>query len=58
MRDELEATARDAFRATFEVELWWRGRGKGEGMEAAKAEEMTWSRMNKAAKRRFGILIL
>ncbi len=49
VRVKLEAAARDAFKATVEVELWCRGRGNGEGMEAAKAEEMNWSRMTEAA---------
>ena len=58
MRLELEGTAGDASKATVEFGLWFSGRSKGEGMEAAKAGEMYWSRTLKTTNRRSVIVIL
>lgn len=58
MRVELEAAARDALKATVKFGLWCRFRSKGEGMEAAQAEEMYWTRTTKPTNRSSLIVIL
>ena len=58
MRVELGAAARDALKATVRFGLCCRGRNKGEGMEAAQAKEMYWTRTNKTTNRSSLIVIL